>query len=282
MKPKLSQSKTLTLFIILLHTVLLVRAQGGLSNVQKNSLQAPKDLKIDGYPNEWNNKFQAYNTSTGLFYTMCNNNRNLYLTIQIKDPLIITKVLSSGIQLTLNRMSKKDNHDAIIINYPVFEGNQKPLVALKKEKPQTSDDSARVVNTAIEVMKANNKQLTAKSKYIAIKGVTGIDTLISIYNENNIIGAQSMDVDKVYTWEISLPLKTLGIAANKQDKFAYEIRLPGADHKNMAGVAVQADSKGIPTAITISAGTFIPPKSQMLELMADTYFWGEYTLAKAP
>jgi len=61
--------------------------------VQKESVWAPITVKIDGKAAEWGNKFQAYNSSTEIYYTISNDDNNLYLAIKAVDPDIINKFL---------------------------------------------------------------------------------------------------------------------------------------------------------------------------------------------
>jgi len=49
-----------------------------LPEVQTVNLRAPAGIKIDGKPTEWDSKFQAYNKSTNAFYTIANDDDNLY------------------------------------------------------------------------------------------------------------------------------------------------------------------------------------------------------------
>jgi hypothetical protein len=67
-----------------------------LPNKQEVSLRIPADMKIDGNAKEWNNKFQAYNKLTNIFYTLSNDDKNLYLVIQATDPIIIEKMIRGG------------------------------------------------------------------------------------------------------------------------------------------------------------------------------------------
>ena len=41
-----------------------------LPKVQANSLIAPDNIRIDGRTNEWNDKYQAYNRHTDIYYTI--------------------------------------------------------------------------------------------------------------------------------------------------------------------------------------------------------------------
>jgi hypothetical protein len=74
-----------------------------LPNVQTISLRAPAGVKIDGKTKEWNNRFQCYNHATSLFYTIANDDENLYLVIKAIDRDICKKIIGGGITLTFKR-----------------------------------------------------------------------------------------------------------------------------------------------------------------------------------
>src|SRR5476651_2358683 len=90
---------------------------------QEISLRVPAGIKIDGKATEWDNKFQAYNNATELFYTLSNDDDNLYLIVQITKPRVIEKVLNVGITLTINGAGKKDDKapENISIQFPLID-----------------------------------------------------------------------------------------------------------------------------------------------------------------
>src|SRR5471030_539366 len=49
-----------------------------LPDIQPTDLYAPSNIKIDGKTTEWEDKFQAYNRATDVFYTVANDNNNFY------------------------------------------------------------------------------------------------------------------------------------------------------------------------------------------------------------
>lgn len=90
-------------FLIILTVIISFAANAQkLPTVQKSSLRAPSNIKIDGETTEWGDKFQAYNTATDIFYTMANDDRGLYLVVQSGDPKIIQR-LTGGITLTIQK-----------------------------------------------------------------------------------------------------------------------------------------------------------------------------------
>lgn len=70
-----------------------------LPDIQKSGLRAPANLRIDGKATEWNNKFQAFNKNIDVFYTISNDDDNLYLAIQAIDIKTIYKIFNGGISL---------------------------------------------------------------------------------------------------------------------------------------------------------------------------------------
>jgi len=78
-----------------------------LPNKQEASLRAPANIKIDGQATEWNNKYQAYNNATEVFYTIANDDDNLYLIIHARKSRIIEKMMEGGISFTVSPTNKK-------------------------------------------------------------------------------------------------------------------------------------------------------------------------------
>ena len=53
-----------------------------LPKIQDVNQRAPSNMKIDGKPAEWNDQFLAYNTNVEVFYTLSNDDKNLYLALR--------------------------------------------------------------------------------------------------------------------------------------------------------------------------------------------------------
>ena len=68
----------------------------GLPKVQQESIYAPANIKIDGKALEWGDKFQAYNVSNHLFYTLSNDDKNLYLIVFATDNATSSKIIYGG------------------------------------------------------------------------------------------------------------------------------------------------------------------------------------------
>jgi len=267
-------NKSLQFTFLLTMLVLGSNAQK-LPAVQKASIRAPEKVIVDGKYTEWANRLQAHNNATEISYTIANDDNNLYLIAQATDEHVINKILRGGVTLAIQKTGEKDNKNPVSITYPV--SNYAFSLHLHGLKSGKIDTSVETVNTLVE---KNNKLIEQQIKYIGVKGIGGVDSLISIYNENNIKAAGFFGYDKTYTFELSLPLKYLDILAGNEPKFAYHIILNG--YKSGADFGTPTKMDGTP-----ATG---PKVEKMMALMAQTDavwsaktdFWGEYTLAKKP
>mgnify|MGYP001546213068 CR=1 FL=1 len=235
-----------------------------LPNIQAAGLRLPAETKIDGTASEWNNKFQAYNKANGIFYTLANNNENVYLAVKATDPHFIEKILSGGITLTIKSTDKKDKTSPVSIDY-LFVPLVERYAMMKKIKggdaaaPYTPDDI--------------NKQFTADAKQVDVRGIKEIpDTLISINNDAVIKVAARFDDKKALTYELSLPLKYIQQNLGTNTSFNYDIKLNAIRIIKQTGTA-----KGVPIVTVVRINS--READDMLDLQSPTDFSGEYALA---
>jgi hypothetical protein len=247
-----------------------VNAQN-LPNKQKSGLRAPVGIRIDGNATEWNNQFQAYNRATGIFYSMANDNDNLYLAVQATDQLIIRKIMNGGITLKIDTGGKKNSGVAII--YPIFARNDRPLINLK-DKPTDATKLDSLINVV-------NKRFAEKSKEIKIQGIKLIpDSLISIYNQDDIKVAALFDHAAAYTYELAIPLKYIGMQDAKASKFNYTIMLSGSPQIDGINIIPATRAHVAVMNIAVGAGApSIPTKGEADILSNPTDFDGVFTLA---
>lgn len=78
-----------------------------MDQIQVGSQRAVPNVKIDGKLNEWGTEFKAYNKATKVFYTMANDDKNLYLILQSVDFTNTNKIEAGGITLVINTTNKK-------------------------------------------------------------------------------------------------------------------------------------------------------------------------------
>lgn len=268
-------------FLIMLLGNLCSSAQK-LPDIQNGSISAPKTLRIDGRNLEWND-FSADNKRTGIFYTIANDEKNLYIAVRAASSETITKIFAGGISFSINTKGKKREEEAFTITYPLIVRNnanrqgagmgnnrqgQQGMRMNRSDQTEAQRDSI-----AYEQRKA---QLAA-IKEIKIKGFAQIpDSLISIYNEYGIKAVAKMDEQKAYFCEIAIPLSVLAINIDEKKEIAYQIKLNGRQGGNFA---VRPNAGGF-SGGNNRGGFGGNGNMAQQDLMVATDFWGKYIVQK--
>jgi len=279
--------KTLLLFPLILMAGTTLTAQK-LPNKQESSLRAPDNIKIDGKATEWNDKFQAYNTTTDVFYTIANDDNNLYLCVKANDETVINKLYRSGLTLVINTTGKKTDKNAAMVIFPVWD-KENDFHTNTGIKPQIVPGDTLSVAKADSFMREVNKKMISKEKWIRTAGMPHIDSLISLYNEDGIKAAALFDNKMVYTLELCIALKNIGIRGiENAPVLNYHITLNALigpiDNRTVTytigpdgNTIMHVQRTGTPRHIGNPADDM-----KYMNLTAITDFWGEYTLAKKP
>ncbi|QKJ29172.1 hypothetical protein HQ865_05200 [Mucilaginibacter mali] len=268
------QKCRLILEALLVVTAITANAQK-LPSVQKTSVYAPINVKTDGKTNEWENKFEAQNNATGLYYTMANDGDKLYLTIQGRPGTgsPISKMQNGGITLTFKSNDKSVK--PVVFDFLIFERNGLTDVGKKMNAADAKMDS---------LLGPINTQVSNALKEIGVKGVNDItDTLISVYNEYGIKQAVQYDSKKALTCEIAIPLKYISHLM-KDGAFKYNVKLNamkmGKVSIVMNGSPVAPGSAGEAKAAVMFSSISISGTGGMGDVFNDTDFSGAYILAK--
>ncbi|MFD0750742.1 hypothetical protein ACFQZS_11345 [Mucilaginibacter calamicampi] len=256
----MKQFKTLSLSLIALLSSLASFSQN-LPVIQPAGLQAPQGINIDGKPNEWGGNFQAFNRATSVFYTMANDDKNLYMVIKCEEQPTIAKILSGGITLALKSAANKEAQ-AVKIVYPLISYTDKYTISI----PLRED--ADVEKMAITL----NKELPKVAKQINVSGISEIkEPSVSIYNDWDIKAVSAVDTKRAYTIEWQVPLKYLRHLISADGSFDYNIIVNGVVNP--------------PGTIVVGGGRIggAPPKlneAAAFDMFNPTDFKGSYTLMK--
>lgn len=185
--------------------------------IQPAGLHAPEGIIIDGKPNEWGGSFQAFNRATSVFYTMANDDKNLYMVIKCDEQPTIAKILSGGITLAFKSAADK-NVNAVKVVYPLISYTDKYTISI----PLRED--ANVEEMAVKL----NKELPKVAKQINISGISEIkEPSISIYNDWDIKAVSAVDTRRGYTIEWQVPLKHFRHLISPDGSFDYNIIVNG-------------------------------------------------------
>lgn len=247
--------------LVLLSGAQVAQAQK-LPEVQTASVKAPGDIKIDGKPTEWL-KFEAYNNANEFFYTISNDNNNLYLVVQATYHAIISKIVDGGITLTIKNSDKTSKTVPFTITYPYMLNPPSVSYTLRTNKT-FSDGQLTALNT----------QISGPIKEIPLTGAKGLnEESISIYNNLGIKANGLVDHQKAYTIELAVPLKYMEQVIDANGKFSYRLQVNGLDTSGKNGIVVVGGRGAEPSAAPVS-------DSNANFLVSPTYLDGTYTLAK--
>jgi hypothetical protein len=249
-----------------------------LPDVQKEGLRPPATVKIDGKLDEWGS-LSAYNKRIVVYYSIANDDENLYLIIKSDNSLITSKILQGGLTFTVNASEKKEK-DAVVITFP-FVADDKQYWEMSKLFPAAIADDTRMSAKEqkeaevrqVEARVPSNRKILNLFKFVRINGIKEItDKQIPIYNDLGIKTATTIDSRGAYCYELALPLKFLNKPPGNTFVMHYNIKLL-AKHRP-AGMPVA-------TIVTRDGG---PPLGEggvdRRSMAADTDFWGEYELKK--
>jgi len=260
-----------------------------LKDIQEGSITAPANIKVDGRNTEWNDTFQAENKRTSIFYTMSNDDKNLYLVIKSTDVANNSKILAGGITLAINTEGKKKEKESITLTYPLINrpaqgggqggGRRQMGIVLGggggrgSQSPEQRDS----------MMAAMQKRQLSQVKEIKISGFKKTtDTLISIYNDLGIKAFASIGNDKAFFYELVIPLEELGISKDAPKEFAYNIKVNGLQFQGLDGGGGGGGRGGFGgnRGGGGGGGNFGPRGSgiDFQALTSPTDFWGKYIL----
>jgi hypothetical protein len=247
-----------------------------LPNVQTVAVRAPQSVKIDGKLTEWDDTFHAHNSATDILYTIANDDENLYLVVRAEDNNTINRIVGKGLTLNIQKSGRKNTKDRISFTYPVTEKGSALIFTFTPKRNGVLDTAAAAV--AARVLTAN-RNLGQKAKNIQVLGVEGIDSLISVYNDNGIKVKSLIDDKTAYNMEFAIPLKYLKLSAADGGKFTYQIVANGM--MNMMGIISFTPAPGAtPEQAARLEASMQKMNDSMAQRSAPTDFWGEYTLAK--
>ncbi|WP_295653794.1 hypothetical protein [uncultured Mucilaginibacter sp.] len=251
-----------------------------LPNIQQTSLYAPENVKIDGKADEWGNQFQAYNHATDIFYTISNDDDNLYVVVQATDAVVIKKIIYGNITLTVNQGNKASKNIALSVTYPSIERKNQGSIIQNKNKLVSIANDAAVSKTNDSLIAVLNTQMLSLSG-IKVSGIVSFkDSLLTANNTMGIKAMALMDHSQAYTCEIAVPLKYLKAAGVTNDKLKYNIKLNGLFYNTNTTVQLSADGQSTLRSTPGYPSLEMKNTPETLVLDYATDLSGEYTLAK--
>ncbi|TWF42488.1 hypothetical protein FHW36_102244 [Chitinophaga polysaccharea] len=172
---------------------------------------APANIKVDGQATEWPKPLQFYNNETKLFYTIANDQDNIYVIVSVPDPKSQMKIMRSGLTLSVNATGKKKGGASI--TFPLTEN-------VSTGAPDVPEASRALIAGELK------KQVLANVKEIKVSGFEGIpDGNIPVRNTFGIQTAGTYEAAGNLVLEVAIPLKTLGVTSLASQAIAYHFKV---------------------------------------------------------
>lgn len=241
-----------------------------LPTVQQVSLRAPENIKIDGKATEWHNTYQAYNPATEIFYTISNDDENLYLITYVDSKeVLFFKVMTGGINFQI----EGGDHE-LSFCYPAFNNPPPKFSRLQNGQAFTGKEDYPLIVK-------DNKLFADNAKVIEVIGINGITDPVSIYNEYGINVAGRFDARLGYIYELAIPLKYLNTSNIIPPTLKYKISVKGKFMKPLPKIIgiTRADGSTTTAQADLDALTQIA-QGDYAKRYSETNFTGEYVLAK--
>lgn len=265
--------KNITLVTLMLVGATAIAHAQKLPSTQKESVLAPSNIKIDGKTDEWNNQFKAYNNSTEIFYTIANDDKNLYLVVQAAKYEMVDKITGGGITLTIKNSGDSKTYPPVSVTSPIVPTAYRPHIL-----HQLNDTAVKMP----DALPGLNKELNAHTLDITVTGFADItDSVISIYNEQGIKIAGLFNVNKALTYEFAIPLKYINRLASNTGELKYNIKLNGLTMNSYKMVINgKATDTADPKAMALFNEIASQPGSKLLAQTSTTDLSATYKLAK--
>ncbi len=271
-----------------------------LPDVQTSNVVAPSNIKIDGKATEWNDIFAAENKRTDIYYTLANDDKNLYLVLKSASTASASKIIAGGITFSINTQGKKREKDAFSVTYHLIkrvagagrggqaqnQGGQNRQAGGQGGFQNRAQQTQQQRDSAALVQRKNQLATVKEIKIAGFKNIT--DTLISIYNEYGIKTVGLFDAKGEFVYELAIPLSLLELSINDTKEFVYQIKVNGLSTAGFGGgnggrtFAGNAGGNG--------GGNFGAPRGNAgagfngggsgMDMMSPTDFWGKYSFTK--
>lgn len=213
-------------YTLYIAAIFIIMSFGLSSNKNKviNSKWLDKSVVIDGNIDEWAQKPLFFDKETKLLVSIANDSSNFYLTMVIHDELVQTKILRSGLIVSLDTLGKKKEH--ISIQYPMKSDLKGKQSIEKRGKPN------------LEEIK---KMFKLKPQFMLLSGFKSGNGTGLLQNVNGIAVKLDWDENNSLIYELKVPFSSIGNKSLNKDninnKFSLIVKLPAVTKIKVDGTS---------------------------------------------
>ncbi|WP_211166226.1 hypothetical protein [Mucilaginibacter robiniae] len=182
----------------------------------------PAQIIIDGNLKDWGDSLRYYNEDKKLYYTLANDQENLYLAIRFNDRTEQERIVRAGLTLGINTKGKKK--DTYSVTFPVADANNAEDMKKRVSEMQDQMDNGPGPADREEMRRA---RLT-KLRNIKVTGFKDVENdMITTSNTYGFKTALDYDADGNLVYEAAIPLKFFDAADLASSEWAFNIKING-------------------------------------------------------
>ncbi|MCJ8212093.1 hypothetical protein MUY27_20415 [Mucilaginibacter sp. RS28] len=197
-------------------------------NKQDHLQPPPAGISIDGSLKDWGDSLRYYNEDKKLYYSLANDQENLYMAMRVNDLTEQRRILAAGLTLGVNPKGKKK--ETYSITFPVGETGNAPFGDIHRRndggdgKDGADNRPSPDADAREEMMRA---RLT-KLRNIKVTGFPDIESeVITTANTYGIKTAIDIDKDGYLVYEAAIPLKFFHAEINDKNEWAFNFKING-------------------------------------------------------
>jgi len=154
-----------------------------------------QDIRVDGNDKDWGKPLNFFDSGSGLWYAISNDNQNLYMVFSVSDQMKMRKLIRSGWSIELTSKEKKRKFNAMLSFPAVMMG--------KGFQPGTNEMENRAEGNLMI------KNYESQMPGLTLKGFLSGQSELKLNDHKDIQVAIGADSEQNLIYEIAVPLKDL-------------------------------------------------------------------------
>ena len=155
-----------------------------------------QDIKVDGNDKDWGKTLNFFDSGSGLWYAISNDNQNLYMVFSVSDQMKMRKLIRSGWSIELSSKEKKRKFKTML-SFPAVQMRGKGF------QPGTNEMENRA--EANLMIKDYESQMPA----LTLNGFLSGQSELKLNDHKDIQVAIGANSEQNLIYEIAIPLKDL-------------------------------------------------------------------------
>ena len=252
--------------------------------------QPPTGITVDGDLKDWGDSLRYFNADKKLYYSLANTKDTLYMAIRINDRSEQTRILYSGLTLSIDPKGRKK--ETFSVTFPLTMLRPETYAALEMQQ-----DTGKLTEDARD---EERKAKMTKLSQVRVTGFKDVESdMITTSNTYGFKNAIDFDKDGNMVYEVAIPMALFHADDPYKTEWAFNFKIngiakPGSDSNDPKNEGLtqgprngggggggrgggMRGGRGGGGGMRNNPGAQRPERS---ELSKSVDFWGKFYLAK--